>query len=73
MDCLIYTPICPHSLFSRSVIFGGSTHLTVDIPRNLGRLFLTVDGEDPVELRSGYRLRLLQVPAGGQVRKAHRL
>lgn len=56
MDCLIYTPICPHSLFSRSVIFGGSTHLTVDIPRNLGRLFLTVDGEDPVELRSGYRL-----------------
>ena len=44
MDCLIYTPICPHSLFSRSVIFGGSTHLTVDIPRNLGRLFLTVDG-----------------------------
>ena len=56
MDCLLYTPICPHALFHRSVIFGGDTRLTVDIPKNLGRLFLTVDGEEPVELRTGDRL-----------------
>ena len=56
MDCLLYTPICPHSLFHRSVIFGGDTRLTVDIPKNLGRLFLTVDGEEPVQLGAGHRL-----------------
>lgn len=56
LDCMIYTPICPHSLFNRSVVFAPLTRLTVDIPRNRGRLFLTVDGEEPVELRAGDRL-----------------
>lgn len=56
MDCIIYTPICPHSLFNRSVVFGIGTKLTVDIPDNLCRLFLTVDGEEPVELYAGDKL-----------------
>lgn len=56
LDCMIYTPICPHSLFDRSVVFAPDTRLVVDIPRNRGRLFLTVDGADPVELRAGDRL-----------------
>ena len=55
-DCMIYTPICPHSLFNRSVAFAPDTRLVVDIPRNRGRLFLTVDGAEPVELRAGDRL-----------------
>ena len=56
LDCMIYTPICPHSLFNRSVAFAPCTRLVVDIPRNRGRLFLTVDGAEPVELRAGDRL-----------------
>ncbi len=56
LDCMIYTPICPHSLFNRSVVFAPDTRLVVDIPRNRGRLFLTVDGAEPVELRAGDRL-----------------
>ena len=56
MDCMIYTPICPHSLFNRSVVFAPDTRLTVEIPRNRGSLFLTVDGETPVELLEGDRL-----------------
>lgn len=56
LDCMIYTPICPHSLFNRSVVFAPDTRLVVDIPRNRGRLFLTVDGADPVELQAGHRL-----------------
>lgn len=56
LDCLIYTPICPHSLFSRSVIFAPEAALTVDIPQNRGKLFLTADGDLPVELRAGDRL-----------------
>lgn len=56
MDCMIYTPICPHSLFNRSVVFAPATRMVVDIPRNRSRLFLTVDGAGPVELRAGHRL-----------------
>ena len=56
LDCMIYTPICPHSLFNRSVVFSPEARLTVDIPKNRGRLFLTVDGEPPVELQAGDRL-----------------
>lgn len=56
MDCLVYTPVCPHALFNRSVVFGGNTRLTVMIPKNVSRLFLTVDGEKPVTLQTGDRL-----------------
>lgn len=56
LDCMIYTPICPHSLFNRSVVFSPQARLVVDIPQNRGRLFLTVDGETPVVLQAGDRL-----------------
>ena len=56
LDCLIYTPICPHSLFNRSVLFGADTRLTVEIPPNQGRLYLTIDGEAPIELQPGDKL-----------------
>ncbi len=53
LDCMIYTPICPHSLFNRSVAFAPDTLLNVEVLKNRGRLFLTVDGDAPVELRPG--------------------
>ncbi len=56
LDCLVYTPVCPHSLFSRSVVFGGDTRLEVTIPENTSRLFFTVDGEPPTEITPGDRL-----------------
>lgn len=56
MDCLVYTPVCPHSLFNRSVVFGGDTRLTVSIPENVHQLFLTVDGETPLTLQPGDQL-----------------
>lgn len=56
LNCMIYTPICPHSLFNRSVVFAPDTRLVVDIPQNRGRLFLTIDGAAPVELQAGDRL-----------------
>lgn len=56
MDCLVYTPVCPHALFNRSIVFGGDTRLTVTIPQNPGRLFLSVDGENPVALQTGDKL-----------------
>ena len=31
LDCILMTPVCPHSLFSRSVIFDGNSVLTVSV------------------------------------------
>lgn len=56
LNCMLYTPICPHSLFNRSIVFAPDTALMVYIPQNRGKLFLTTDGEPPVELRAGDRL-----------------
>ena len=57
MDCILMTPVCPHSLFSRSVLFeGGSTlSVTVKIPKNCSCL-LTVDGEKNIGIREEDRV-----------------
>lgn len=57
LKCLIYTPICPHAFFNRSLVFGGDMSLMVTLPKNPGQVCLTVDGETPVPLREGDRLR----------------
>ncbi len=62
LDSLIYTPICPHSLFNRSVLFGADTRLEVYIPENRSRLFLTIDGEEPTELQPGDKLVFSRSP-----------
>lgn len=51
LDCILMTPVCPHSLFSRSVIFSGSSVLTVSvkIPSECCCV-LTIDGEKNVDI-----------------------
>lgn len=50
VNCLLVTPICPHSLHTRPYIFGEHTQLTMK-PDSEGReVFLTVDGEEAVAL-----------------------
>lgn len=51
MDCILMTPVCPHSLFSRSVIFNGDSELsiTVKIPNGCC-CYLTIDGEKNVPI-----------------------
>lgn len=51
MDCILMTPVCPHSLFSRSVLFEGSSELgvTVTIPRECSCV-LTIDGEKNINI-----------------------
>ncbi len=53
MDCILATPVCPHSLFSRSVLFDGSSVLSVSvkIPTECCCV-LTIDGEKNVDILS---------------------
>lgn len=57
MKCMTYTPICPHSLFNRSVIFDKDTALHVKIDGESGQVHLTVDGAAPIQIKGSERLR----------------
>lgn len=51
LDCVLLTPVCPHTLDSRTHILPGDTSLTVTAHSADGGVsFLTVDGEDNVPL-----------------------
>lgn len=51
MDCILFTPICPHSLFNRSTVFSAGKRLTVSADSEYsGDVFLTVDGDDPIRI-----------------------
>ncbi len=45
MKCILLTPICPHSLFSRSVLFSDDSEVTIYPHENCDEdIFATVDG-----------------------------
>lgn len=51
MQCILMTPVCPHSLFSRSVLFDDDSELSVtaQIPSECCCV-LTIDGEKNVDI-----------------------
>lgn len=53
MKCILMTPVCPHSLFSRSVLFDSKSEIsvTVKIPSECCCV-LTIDGEKNVTITS---------------------
>lgn len=53
IDSIAMTPICPHSLFSRSVLFSPEKALTVRAKyiNNQNDLYLSADGERPIKIR----------------------
>lgn len=57
LNCILLTPICPHSLFSRSVLFADTSKLTVQAENEANdEVFLTVDGHDSVKIMRGDRI-----------------
>jgi NAD+ kinase len=71
MEGIVATPISPHTLAVRPVVFPASTRITVELLSDFDDLALTVDGQsgqrlargDRVEVvRSEHSLRLLRLP-----------
>lgn len=57
MDCILMTPVCPHSLYSRSVVFASKSALSVTTPiDDECRAVLTVDGQESLELNNSTRV-----------------
>ena len=54
MEAICVTPVCPHSFFNRSVIFGRDAVLTVENRSPLGRdVTVSLDGKDRLRLPFG--------------------
>ncbi len=56
MECILATPICPHTLAVRPLVVPATTVLTVEVTEPTEELVLTVDGEDGEALVTGDRL-----------------
>lgn len=71
LECIQMTPICPHSLFARTMILGGGRRLTLSADvKTKGSLYICVDGQitggidpgDSIEIyRSSKTLRLIDI------------
>ncbi|HEY1500685.1 MAG TPA: NAD(+)/NADH kinase [Acidobacteriaceae bacterium] len=57
VDVLIVTPICPHQLTLRPMVLPGSSRILVRIEGIPDQTFLTVDGQEAIQLRIGDELR----------------
>ncbi len=57
--CILMTPICPHSVFGRPVVFGADSVLCVRPILNDGEsVNVSVDGEENFALRAGDRIEI---------------
>jgi NAD+ kinase len=53
LNCMILTPICPHSFFNRSVIFGNEKTVTIRVPDDVStEIRLSSDGDIIYKLSS---------------------
>lgn len=56
VDCIIATPICPHTLAVRPLVLSAAETVTVDVLTPSEALILTVDGQESANLVPGDRL-----------------
>jgi NAD+ kinase len=57
VDVLVVTPICPHQLTLRPMVLPGTSRILVRIEGVPDQTFLTVDGQEAIQLRLGDELR----------------
>jgi NAD+ kinase len=56
VDCLVATPICPHTLAVRPLVFDAASVLMVEVRSPGAEVILTVDGQDGARLEPGQML-----------------
>ncbi|HVG26979.1 MAG TPA: NAD(+)/NADH kinase [Acidobacteriaceae bacterium] len=57
LDAMVLTAICPHLLTIRPIVVPGSSEITVSVDVVPHETYLTVDGQEAVELLLGDRIR----------------
>jgi NAD+ kinase len=57
VDAMVVTPICPHLLTIRPMVVRGDTEVELSVEGIPDQTYLTVDGQEVIQLRLGDRLR----------------
>ena len=58
LDCLVITPICPHTLTNRPIVVDAGASITVTLKSDKEDVFLTLDGQVGMELQGGDIIRV---------------
>jgi NAD+ kinase len=58
LECLVITPICPHTLTNRPIVMASDAVITVELKCMNEAVFLTLDGQVGVELKCGDVIRI---------------
>ncbi len=53
VDCIVATPICPHSLVVRPLVLPANQQIVVEVRPPASELMLTVDGQDGEPVKAG--------------------
>ncbi len=62
VDCIVATPICPHTLAVRPLILSAAEKVSVEVLSPSEELILTVDGQEGAVLQPGDRLVVSRAP-----------
>jgi NAD+ kinase len=62
LDCILATPICPHTLAVRPLVLSAAETVTVEVLTPSEELILTVDGQESARLVPGHRLVVARAP-----------
>ena len=70
-SCFVVTPICPHSLMNRSIVFSSDKELTLSVDNDINKnAFLAIDGEESIPIdnsneivisKSEYTAKLIKI------------
>lgn len=59
LSCILLTPICPHSLMTRPVVFGPEARLSVQASSIYeSEIFLTIDGDHSVRIDDHHKIEI---------------
>jgi NAD+ kinase len=62
LDCIIMTPICPHTLTNRPLVIPGESMVEVSLISDSEDVFLTLDGQVGMSLRKGDIVQVKKSP-----------
>lgn len=62
VDCLMITPICPHTMSARSIVVGADVAVAIRVVASPGEVGLSADGSDPFPLVPGDVVRVARAP-----------
>ncbi len=62
LDCIIATPICPHTLGLRPLVIRGDAELRVEVLSPSEELVLTIDGQENETLAAGAQVVVCRAP-----------